>query len=192
MGGDDDLVRAVFVHRVLQRLQWIGIHDGTPRRYPGFVEKVERAPQTTLGGRTAAVLIDHEPGRGLVLRAHDGDPDWPLLCPLPQRLEQRPSGHCLVGEHEDVSRLPRRRGFRVRVRALPAPTFSRSGASARSPLKTAWLAPRTPYSYGPPTTCGISSKLKIGGGEDTCHSRVSERQGFAGAGSPKRQLVIML
>src|SRR6185503_2758804 len=62
----------------------------------------------------------------------------------------------------------------------------------RSPLKTPCRAPGTPYSYGLPTTCGISSKLKIGGGELTCHSSVSERHGLAGAFAPKRQLVIML
>ena len=48
-------------------------------------------------------------------------------------------------------------------------------------LITAWRAPGTPYSYGPPTTCGISSKLKIGGGEVTCHSSVIARHGFPGA-----------
>ena len=53
--------------------------------------------------------------------------------------------------------------------------------AARSPVKTAWRAPGTPYSYGLPTTCGISSKLKIGGGEVTCHSSVSARHGFASA-----------
>ena len=33
------------------------------------------------------------------------------------------------------------------------------------PRSTACFAPGTPYSYGPPTTCGISSKLNTGGGE---------------------------
>ena len=40
-------------------------------------------------------------------------------------------------------------------------------------------APGTPYSYGPPTTVGTVSKLKIGGGEETCHSSVSARHGLA-------------
>ena len=35
-------------------------------------------------------------------------------------------------------------------------------------------------------------KLKIGGGELTCHSSVSARHGFDGAIGPLRQLVIML
>ena len=42
-------------------------------------------------------------------------------------------------------------------------------------------APGTPYSYGPPTTCGISSKLNIGGGDETCHSSVRACHGFASA-----------
>ena len=61
-----------------------------------------------------------------------------------------------------------------------------------SGLSTACRAPGTPYSYGPPTTCGISSKLKIGGGEDTCHSSVRACHGFASAIGPRTQLVIML
>ena len=53
-------------------------------------------------------------------------------------------------------------------------------------------APGTPYSYGPPTTVGMWSKLKIGGGEDTCHSSVSDFHGFADARGPPRQLETML
>ena len=58
-------------------------------------------------------------------------------------------------------------------------------------LKIPCTAPGTPYSYGPPTTVGTLSKLKIGGGEDTCHSSVSERHGFAGAFGPATQLATM-
>ena len=50
----------------------------------------------------------------------------------------------------------------------------------------------TPYSYGPPTTVGMRSKLKIGGGEDTCHSSVSAFHGFASAIGPTRQERTML
>ena len=53
-------------------------------------------------------------------------------------------------------------------------------------------APGTPYSYGPPTTTGISSKLKIGGGELTCHSSVFARHGLSPASGPRTQLVVML
>jgi len=44
---------------------------------------------------------------------------------------------------------------------LPPPTVAGSGAftSASSPAMIACRAPGTPYSYGPPTTRGISSKL---------------------------------
>ena len=57
---------------------------------------------------------------------------------------------------------------------------------------TACTAPGTPYSYGPPTTDGIESKLKIGGGEDTCHSIVRAFQGFATARGPLRHDVTTL
>ena len=55
----------------------------------------------------------------------------------------------------------------------------------------AW-APGMPYSYGPPTTVGTLSKLKIGGGEDTCHSIVCARHGLAAAFGPWRHEMIML
>src|SRR5262249_91459 len=73
-----------------------------------------------------------------------------------------------------------------------AHTFTSSSSTTRSPLKTACFAPGTPYSYGPPTTCGISSKLKTGGGELTCHSSVCARHGFGGAGAPRVHETIML
>ena len=46
-------------------------------------------------------------------------------------------------------------------------------AASAGGLKMPCTAPGTPYSYGPPTTGGTASKLKIGGGEETCHSSVS-------------------
>ena len=76
--------------------------------------------------------------------------------------------------------------WRRRADAAQCLVTSVSSSHVRSPLKTAWRAPGTPYSYGLPTTCGISSKLKIGGGDETCHSSVSARHGFAGAAAPLR------
>ena len=71
----------------------------------------------------------------------------------------------------------------------PAGCFGRASAGG---LKMPWTASGTPYSYGPPTTVGTRSKLKIGGGEETCHSSVSARHGFAGARAPPRQEATML
>ena len=71
---------------------------------------------------------------------------------------------------------------------MPAVT----GAGSAGFLKIPCTAPGTPYSYGPPTTVGTASKLKIGGGEETCHSSVSARHGLAGARGPARQLTTML
>src|SRR5215469_6158688 len=36
----------------------------------------------------------------------------------------------------------------------------------------------TPYSYGPDRTTGTCSQFSGGGGEETCHSRLRDRQGF--------------
>ena len=67
------------------------------------------------------------------------------------------------------------------------PPLAPAGCGTSAPLlNTPCTAPGTPYSYGPPTTVGTLSKLKIGGGEDTCHSSVSARQGFAAARGPPR------
>ena len=86
----------------------------------------------------------------------------------------------------------RRDSRRVRRRSRTAPAVSVAGACRRpSPARAraprpragpmiAWRAPGTPNSYGPPTTRGISSKLKIGGGEETCHSIVFARHGLRG------------
>ena len=56
----------------------------------------------------------------------------------------------------------------------------------------AWRALGMPNAYGLPTTWGISSKLNTGGGEETCHSRVSARHGLDGAIGPRAHELIML
>src|SRR5262245_1711315 len=65
------------------------------------------------------------------------------------------------------------------------------GRASSAGLKIPCTASGTPYSYGPPTTVGTWSKLKIGGGEETCHSIVSARHGLAEARGPLRQLETM-
>ena len=72
----------------------------------------------------------------------------------------------------------------------PRPAVAAWGSGAF--LNTPCTAPGTPYSYGPPTTVGTLSKLNTGGGEDTCHSSVSARQGLASARGPWRQEATML
>ena len=71
----------------------------------------------------------------------------------------------------------------------PAGCFSRATAGG---WKMPCTAPGTPYSYGPPTTVGTRSKLKIGGGDETCHSSVRPRHGLAGARGPPRHDATML
>src|SRR5204863_5038249 len=84
-------------------------------------------------------------------------------------VRQRAAGHGLVRDDEQVTQC-----FASTSSINPT----------RSPLKTACLAPGTPYSYGLPTTCGSSSKLNTGGGELTCHSSVSARHGLPDASGP--------
>src|SRR5205085_11857387 len=119
------------------------------------------------------VLVDDVPRGGRVDRCDHGD-EVAVPERTAQRLEQVAARRGLVGDHERV-----RHGARAPSRE-------------RSPLKIACRAPGTPYSYGLPTTCGISSKLKIGGGEETCHSSVSARHGFAAAAGPRAHAVSML
>src|SRR5205085_10220393 len=124
-------------------------------------------------GGVPRVGINDVPARRLADRRDDRHPDVAVTrC---KRVAQRPRVDRLVRDHEDV-------------RHAGASAISGAFDGAR----IACCAPTTPYSYGEPTTCGISSKLKVGGGEETCHSSVIARHGFAGAGSPNRQLVIML
>ncbi len=91
--------------------------------------------------------------------------------------------------------LPRRRPPPPLLRppaVAPAPAPAVTGRASAGGLKMPCTAPGTPYSYGPPTTVGTASKLKIGGGEDTCHSSVMARHGLAAARGPQRQLATML
>src|SRR5581483_5581037 len=129
------------------------------------------------GGRPARVLVDDVALARLVDRRDDREGDVLLGRALAQPLEQRRARDRLVRDDEHM-------GHR-------APT-SFSSACLAAPPMTACRAPGTPYSYGPPTTCGISSKLKIGGGEETCHSSVIDRHGFGSAFRPRIQLSIML
>ena len=82
-----------------------------------------------------------------------------------------------------------------RVAAVPAAV--RGGAGRLRDIGAALVEdavhrPGTPYSYGPPTTVGIASKLKIGGGDVTCHSSVSAFHGLDSAIGPPRHEAIML
>src|SRR5207302_11296258 len=96
-----------------------------------------------------------------------------------EQVDERRRDGGLVRDEQDVARG-------LVVHGTGTSSVVRAGA------RIACCAPTTPYSYGEPTTCGISSKLNVGGGEVTCHSSVIARQGLPGAIGPLRQLVIML
>src|SRR5581483_5236521 len=151
------------------------VDDEAVRGDPGLAQRGERPVEPPSGRCAPRVLVDHVAARRRVHGREHRDQVVAGVSLPAHRVEQLVAGHRLVRDDEDVAQLR---------------TVSSSGTGA--PSKIACWAPGTPYSYGPPTTCGTVSKLKIGGGDETCHSIVSARQGFAGAGSPRAQETIML
>src|SRR5688572_31097756 len=175
MRGDDDLGHLRLEHRdrVAHSVRRLCLDDEAVSRHSGFTQSLERPVEPPAGGRAARVVVDNVP---LVRMAHRGEDGDQLGRPTLDRLDQARPGDSFVRDHEEMTHG----------------ALASSSSRSRAPLNTACRAPGTPYSYGPPTTCGISSKLKIGGGEETCHSRVIARHGFPGARGPRSQLTIML
>ena len=149
------------------------------------------------------VAVDDLARDRLVLRRDDGDLVDARLDPLADRLQQLAAAGDLVQEGEHGAAVPvggrdrslhrRARGHGLRLPAgAGAPRARAARPRPRHGPRIACRAPGTPYSYGPPTTRGISSKLKIGGGEETSHSIVFARHGLAPAFGPHRQLTTML
>src|SRR5439155_7730128 len=178
VGRDDDLVRArLELHeRVAPGGDRVRVDDVARGLDALRAKRLERPVEPAARGGATRVLVDDVALARLVDRADHRDEQLSLRAAPLERLDQALSGDGLVRDHEDVLHL----------------VGTSSSSTWRSPLKTAWRASGTPYSYGLPTTCGISSKLKIGGGELTCHSSVSDRHGFAAAAGPNRQLLTML
>src|SRR5439155_18906342 len=139
-------------------------------RYARAAQPLQGLLESPPGGRSARLLVDDVTAARLVHRAEHRHGQPPLSGVALHCLDQLPAGDCLVRDHEQPPQF------------LP----TSSSSCCRAPFSSACRAPGTPYSYGPPTTCGISSKLKIGGGDDTCHSSVSARHGFPGASGPYR------
>ena len=109
----------------------------------------------------------------------------PFGVTLLDLLDEAAAADRLVGEHQDL----RHGSISLSSAGAPAGCLSRACAGG---WKIPCWAPGTPYSYGPPTTVGTRSKLNTGGGEETCHSSVSARHGFAGARAPPRHEATML
>ena len=143
---------------VLDRAQRVVVEDGAVRGDAGLAQRGQRPVEPAPGGRTARVAVDDVALARLRHGRDDEDADRAFVG------ASRDGAHELAAEQ----RLVRDDEDRARVRHACTSSAVRSFAG----LMTAWRAPGTPYSYGPPTTCGISSKLKIGGGEETCHSSV--------------------
>src|SRR6185503_12730631 len=181
MGGDDELVRLLHRNGVLHGGERVAVDDMPGRGEPRIAKLLESTVEAPAGRRAARVLVDHVPLTWSVYRRDHDDGRLASRNPIPDRVEQLIAVQRLVRDHEDLARVAHRT-------TSSSPSF----AVTAPPCRTACLAPGTPYSYGLPTTCGISSKLKTGGGEVTCHSSVRARHGLPGATGPNRQLEIML
>src|SRR5437588_3118306 len=177
MGRDDDAIGRRLERRecIASRVDRVRLDHHSVRRDPGLVQRLESAVEAPSGGGASGVLVHDVAARRGAYRREHRDEVLAAAGSALHRVQQLLAGHGLVRDHEDV-----------------AHTFTSSSSTTRSSLKTACRAPGTPYSYGPPTTCGISSKLKTGGGDETCHSSVGARHGFADAGAPRAQETIML
>src|SRR2546421_2608489 len=180
MRGDDHLVRLQLLDRVPHGCDGIGLHHDARRGHPLLAQQLERLVQPPPRCRLARVVVDDVALARLVHGRHDGDLHRSAAGVLLDHVDQPPRDDRLVGDDEDMALL--------RAHGVATSSTSWAGDGAR----TACCAPGTPYSYGEPTTCGISSKLKIGGGDETCHSSVNPRHGFASATGPNRMLVTML
>src|SRR5262249_28985089 len=156
MRRDDDLVRLELVDRVSQRGDRVALDDDSGRMHALAVEQVERLVEAAPGGRAAGVVVDN------VTLPRAGYPrDRRHLAVAPRR----------IGGDEVCQRLRRGRLVRGPSDRLHAGAWAVS--CVRAGARIACCALGTPYSYGDPTTCGIWVKLKVGGGELTCHSSVS-------------------
>ena len=125
-------------------------------------------------------------GAGASAGRRRGSARRPRACALADRVEQLRAADRLVGEDEDRSAI-----------VMP-PSGSVSPAAATGVRLVAPPRPRAGRCRGPRRgrrtrtgrrrRSGTRSKLKIGGGEETCHSSVSARHGLASARGPPRQL----
>src|SRR5438034_1210991 len=207
MGGDHDCVdaRLELGQCILHGGYRIGLDDQPVGGDPLVAEERECPVEPPAGGCAARVLVDDIAALGLVHGRDHRDLQVLVAPVLLHRCDELAAGDGLVGDDQQMHRLPPlaaatansprnvgRCSAVTRARSAHQWLFTSVSVAARSPFKTAWRAPGTPYSYGFPTTCGISSKLKIGGGDETCHSSVSARHGFDSAGAPRRMLVTML
>src|SRR3954447_11637155 len=184
MRRDDDLVVIGSPELVHDGRVRVGVLDRAVRMDAGLAQARERRLQAVLRRPARLFAVLDPAGPWLVLRADHVDLDRPLRRARLDGVDQRLADDRLVGYDEQPS------GTRLVHSA--AAVCGTPARAASCPLKTACRAPGTPSSYGPPTTVGTSSKLKIGGGEDTCHSIVCACHGFAGAGGPWRHELIML
>ena len=164
---DDDLVdpRLELCERVLDRLHRARVDDEALGGDARLAQRGQRSLEPRPADGAARVLVDDVALVRLVDRRNHGHE---VVAARRARARRR------AASPTQRSRS-RSRGRGSSVGAdRPGSTCSGCGAAEDRVARAG-----TPYSYGPPTTCGISSKLKIGGGEQTCHSSVIACHGFA-------------
>src|SRR5439155_25570276 len=155
VGRDDDDVGPVMVEGVHRGVERIGVHDLPVRLDADLAQLRERGRETVLRGVADRLVVHDVAGLRLVLRAHHRHVEGAgllvrLLGVLAHRVDQRPAPDGLVGDHQDAQRL-------LGHSLVPACSAAPAGV-----LNTPCTAPGIPYSYGPPTTVGTSSKLNTG------------------------------
>src|SRR5919106_1817432 len=184
VGRDDDLVVVLLSQGVHDRGVGVGVHHLAVRLDARLVQQRQRHPEPVLGRLVHHRVVDHVAVLGLVLGADHVHVDLVPARAGAHGVDQGLPRHRLVRDYEDALHS-------VGGGAPPPPAGAGTPAGAFS-LNTACTAPGTPYSYGPPTTVGTSSKLKTGGGDETCHSIEWARQGFPTASGPCRHEATML
>ena len=160
--------------RVAHRIDRVGVDDEAVGRDPRLTQVVERLVEPAPGRGAPRVLVDDVPSRG----GFTGQTTVTWTGPASAR-----RASALVRPRPRPSRSRRRGRGHVSVR----PSRAR-GLDAGRPVEHRVPRARDAVLVRAPTTCGSSSKLKYGGGEETCHSSVSERHGFASAFGPRTQL----
>src|SRR5687768_4508757 len=162
MGRNDQLVDRLESEDVLHGRDRPALEHVAVRGDPGGTEIRDEPVDAPASRCPPGVPVDDVAGARVVHRRHDDGADRPLLGPAPDGVEELDADERLVRDDENDGRL----GLEDHIAHVAA-------SWSAPPRRTACLAPGTPYSYGPPTTCGISSKLNTGGGDVTCHSIVS-------------------
>ena len=173
--GDDDLVGPALGDRVHRRQERVGVADFAGRLDPLAGDQRERQVDAHLRRFAHRLVVDHEARRGLALRHDQAEAHVALGRARAHGLEQLGAAERAVGDDEDLlHRVALRHSLGARATPAPAPTVAGVGVGAKMPC----TAPGHAVLVGTADDRRQRSKLKIGGGEETCHSSVMPRHGL--------------